>query len=107
MFFFITESRTQYIGKNGSIKNGCFKEKERLPNISSNFKHFILRRNFNGQNTDNFSLGDLIFFIYASIILVDIELSFSIFNVLLADNIKNFQFENFEKTSYSSMSFPS
>ena len=46
---------------------------------------------------ENLSLGDLAYFKYAPINSVDVERSFSIFKVLLADNRKSFQFENLKK----------
>jgi len=47
--------------------------------------------------SENLSLGNLAYFKYAPINSVDVERSFSIFKVLLADNRKSFQFENLKK----------
>jgi len=57
----------------------------------------------NGKETsmdelpENLNINDLIYFKYALVNSVDVERSFSMFKVLLADNRQSFQFENLKK----------
>jgi len=46
------------------------------------------------------SIDDLVYFKYAPINSVDVERSFLMFKVLLADNRKSFQFENLKKKHF-------
>lgn len=45
----------------------------------------------------NLSINDLVYNKYAPVNSVDVERSFSMFKVLLADNRQSFQFENLKK----------
>jgi len=57
----------------------------------------------NGEETsmdelpENLNINDLVYFKYAPVNSVDVERSFSMFKVLLADNRQSFQFENLKK----------
>lgn len=53
--------------------------------------------------TENLNINDLVYFKYSPINSVDVERSFSMFKVLLADNKQSFQFENLKKTFNRSM----
>lgn len=46
---------------------------------------------------ENLNINHLVYFKYAPVNSVDVERSFSMFKVLLADNRQSFQFENLKK----------
>jgi len=85
----------QVPGPIGKKNERCSEKKYWISKSTSNFKHFKWPRNFNEH--ENLNINDLVYFKYAPVNSVDVERSFSMFKVLLADNRQSFQFENSKK----------
>jgi len=55
--------------------------------------------------SENLTINDWVYYKYVLINSVDVERSFSMFKIRLADNRQSFQFENLKKTFGSSIQF--